>query len=83
MRVRVARAGVYVDGWLPRKQRWGGQCVSFLWGSIEFVKPSTDARDAIKAVFDAWRHRQPGELRRRDFGWDFDLGLRESARGPT
>lgn len=52
-------------------------------GSIELVRPSPDARDAIKGVFDEWRATQPGEIRRREFTWDFDLGLRESVWGPT
>lgn len=51
-------------------------------GSVEFVTPSVETRDAMKLVFDAWRLRQPGEIRRRDFTWDFDLGLRESVWGP-
>jgi len=52
-------------------------------GSIEFAKPSTESRDAIKDIFEAWRLGQAGELRRRDFTWDLDLGLRESVWGPT
>jgi predicted acetyltransferase len=51
-------------------------------GRVELAKPDADSRDAIKAVFEAWRVRQPGEIRRRDSGWDFDLGLRESAWDP-
>lgn len=52
-------------------------------GSIEFATPSAELRDAIKGVFEAWRIRQAGEIRRRDFTWDYDLGLRESVWGPT
>jgi predicted acetyltransferase len=52
-------------------------------GTMEFAPPSAETRDAVKAVFDAWRVRQPGEIRRRDFSWEFDLGLRESGWGPT
>ncbi len=36
----------------------------------------------IKGVFEAWRHRQPGEIGRRDWTWDFDLGLREAVWDP-
>jgi predicted acetyltransferase len=48
-------------------------------GGVELVTPDEAARDAVKGVFEAWRHRQPGEIRRRDFRWDLDLGLREDA----
>lgn len=51
-------------------------------GTVELAKPSEETRDIVKAVFDAWRLRQPGEIRRRDMSWDFDLGLRESAWDP-
>jgi predicted acetyltransferase len=51
-------------------------------GSVEFATPSVEIRDSLKVVFDAWRLRQPGEIRRRDFTWDFDLALRESVWGP-
>ena len=50
-------------------------------GSVEFAPASVETRDAMKVVFDAWRLRQPGEIRRRDFSWDFDLALRESVWG--
>jgi predicted acetyltransferase len=53
-----------------------------LTGSVELVTPSVEVRDALKVVFDAWRLRQPGEIRRRDFSWDFDLALRKSVWGP-
>ena len=53
-------------------------------GSIEVVTPSEPVRDAVKGVFEAWRVRQPGELRRLDYRWDFDVGLRVDAwSGPT
>jgi predicted acetyltransferase len=52
-------------------------------GGVELAKPDLDAAARMKGVFDAWRLRQPGELRRRDFRWEFDLGLRESVWGPT
>ena len=52
-------------------------------GVIEIVKPDADAAATMKSVFDAWRLRQPGEIWRRDFRWEYDLGLRDSAWGPT
>jgi len=49
-------------------------------GCVDVVKPDPEARGAIKTVFDAWRIRHPGEIRRRDYRWEYDLG-RESAWG--
>lgn len=51
-------------------------------GSVEIVKPDLDAAAAMRDVFEAWRPRQPGEIRRRDFRWEYDLGLRDSVWGP-
>lgn len=51
-------------------------------GGVDIAKVGEESRDAIKGVFEAWRARQPGEIRRRDVRWDFDLGLRESAWDP-
>jgi predicted acetyltransferase len=45
------------------------------------MEPSTEARDIIRGVFEAWRARQPGEIRRREFTWDDALGLRPALRG--
>ena len=50
-------------------------------GSMELVTPGEASRDAIREVFEAWRMRQAGEIKRRDYRWDFDLGLRETAWG--
>lgn len=50
---------------------------------VELAAPGPGSRDAIKAVFEAWRLGQAGELRRRDTRWDDDLGLVESPWGPT
>jgi len=50
---------------------------------VELAPASEPAREEMKAVFEAWRARQPGELRRRPFRWDDDLGLVESAWGET
>ena len=51
-------------------------------GSVELVTPGEDARAALRSVFDAWRVRQVGEIRRRDHSWDFELGLRDEFWGP-
>ena len=34
-----------------------------------------------ESVFDAWRHRTPGEIQRRDYRWDFELTLRPTSWG--
>jgi predicted acetyltransferase len=47
------------------------------------VAPSEHNRDAIRAVFERHRLSQPGEIRRREPSWDFELGLREEPWGPT
>jgi len=48
---------------------------------VEVVKPGPESRDAIRDVFEAWRRMQPGELKRRPFRWDDELGLMDSAWG--
>jgi len=50
-------------------------------GRVEMAPADPASRDAIRAVFDAWRLRQPGEIRRRDFVWDHDLGLLDTGWG--
>lgn len=50
-------------------------------GALTVTPVSTDARDLIKGVFERWRVRQPGEIRRREFTWDVELGLRVRLRG--
>jgi predicted acetyltransferase len=50
-------------------------------GGVEIVQPSNDSRDAVRAVFDAWRRQQPGEIKRRDYRWEYDLGLRQTNWG--
>jgi predicted acetyltransferase len=50
-------------------------------GRVELVKADAEAAAALKGVFDEWRVRQPGEIRRRDHSWEYDLALRESAWG--
>lgn len=51
-------------------------------GSVELVRADAASRDAIRAVFEAWRERQAGEIRRRDVRWDFELGLRDPGWEP-
>jgi predicted acetyltransferase len=51
-------------------------------GTVELVTPGEDVRGTLLGVFDAWRARQVGEIRRREYTWDFDLGLREEFWGP-
>lgn len=48
-------------------------------GAVEIARLDEAARDQIKAVYEAWRQRQAGEIRRRGWVWDFDIGLLESA----
>ena len=50
--------------------------------NVELVAPDADAAATIRSVFEAWRSRQPGEIRRRDYAWDDALGLRASPWGP-
>jgi len=45
-------------------------------GSIELATPSVATRDAGIGAFEAWRARCPGEIRRLDYHWDYQLGLR-------
>jgi predicted acetyltransferase len=52
-------------------------------GRLEIAPADVATRDALVAVFEAWRHRQPGEIARRDNGWDFDLGLRPEVWGES
>jgi predicted acetyltransferase len=55
----------------PRVTRVRGEPV----GSVELMTPSAEAKEVIKAVHDAWRLRQAGEIWRRDITWDLSLGL--------
>lgn len=50
-------------------------------GAVRYLEPSPDARDLMRDVFDAVRLRRHGEIRRRVFTWDDDLGLRERPTG--
>ncbi len=50
-------------------------------GRVELVTPSPAARDRVRDVFKRWHGCQVGEIGRRDYSWDFSLGLREQAWG--
>ena len=50
-------------------------------GGVAIATPDAAARDAIRAVFEAWRLGTPGELRRREPDWEYDLALRRTAWG--
>jgi len=49
-------------------------------GRIEIVGPNADTAARMAAVFDAVRRSSPGEIQRRDYRWEYDLG-RETAWG--
>jgi predicted acetyltransferase len=50
-------------------------------GSVEIVPAAPATRDACAAVFDEWRLRQAGEIKRRETSWDRAFGLREEPWG--
>ncbi len=50
-------------------------------GSVELVAPDASVKETLKAVFDASRMRQAGEISRRDVAWDLRLGLRDEPWG--
>jgi predicted acetyltransferase len=52
-------------------------------GRVELAPPTDGSRDEICAVFERHRAGQPGEIRRRPWSWDFELGLREEPWGQT
>ena len=43
-------------------------------GSVELVAPDEAAEATAREVFEAWRHRQPGEISRRPITWLADFG---------
>jgi predicted acetyltransferase len=49
-------------------------------GGVELVR-AADAPATLQTVFDADRVRRPGEVRRREYRWQFDLGLRVPSWG--
>jgi predicted acetyltransferase len=50
-------------------------------GTVDLVPVDAASRDVVVGVFEAWRGRQPGEIRRREVSWEFDLALREEFWG--
>ncbi len=50
-------------------------------GRVEFMTPGDEASQAMRAVYEAWRLAHTGEIRRREFRWEIDLGRREVAWG--
>jgi predicted acetyltransferase len=51
-------------------------------GHVDLATPDAGARQTVQGVFEAWRLQQVGEMRRLDYFWDLDLGLREALWGP-
>jgi predicted acetyltransferase len=49
-------------------------------GSMELVPPA-QAAAALPDVYEQWRCRRTGEIRRLDYRWEFELGLHEQSRG--
>ena len=49
---------------------------------IELVSADEAAAGILKDVFEAWRPRQAGEIRRRDFQWLDDVGVRDPGWHP-
>ena len=52
-------------------------------GRVEIIRADAQAVAALKGVFEAWRIRQPGEIRRPDHRWEYELALRDEPWGPT
>lgn len=52
-------------------------------GGVSIEKPSAAIVEELSAVGEAWRRAHPGEIRRRPYRWEFDLGLRQSAWGDS
>ncbi len=50
-------------------------------GSVELVPAAAATKELLKAVFEAWRPTQAGEISRREVGWDLRLGLRDEPWG--
>lgn len=46
-------------------------------GHVELVTPDATIRDEVRDLYEAWRLGSVGEIRRREAGWDVQLGLRE------
>lgn len=52
-------------------------------GSVEIAPLDDATRDALIGVYEAWRVRSPGEIRRRPTTWEYELGRREPLWGPA
>jgi predicted acetyltransferase len=52
-------------------------------GDLEIISTDADGEATARAVFDAWRVRQPGEIWRRPITWLADFGRSGSAWGPA
>jgi predicted acetyltransferase len=52
-------------------------------GALEIISTDADGEATARAVFDAWRIRQPGEIWRRPITWLADFGRSGSAWGPA
>jgi predicted acetyltransferase len=52
-------------------------------GRVEIIRADAQAVAALKGVFEASRIRQPGEIRRPDHRWEYELALRDEPWGPT
>ncbi len=50
-------------------------------GRVELVPPDTTAKDAMKALYEAWRVQRPGEIRREASSWAYAIGERQVAWG--
>jgi predicted acetyltransferase len=50
-------------------------------GTVEYAEPGQASKEQIRDVFEAWRPTQVSEIRRRDMGWEFRLGLRPEPWG--
>jgi predicted acetyltransferase len=50
-------------------------------GTVEFAATGPESRDIIRGVYEAWRAGHAGEIRRREFRWEMDLGLRDVSWG--
>jgi predicted acetyltransferase len=51
-------------------------------GSIELVTPTQAIADELRDLYDEWRRRRPGEIRRRGWSWAARLGILPEAWGP-
>jgi len=50
-------------------------------GSVSLVTPSREVAAELIRVHDTWRRGHAGEIRRREYSWDYDLALRASPWG--